>query len=475
MEEKNNLSKSAVNAEGKISLPAVKKTIKKEKAATKKPLVKKAMKKLKVKVSASPKTAIPANPFIVNLSRPAPPDSEQKNKLKEEPNKEIKSGSEKMGDTAKKVPIKIYRKIAYSFIFLTLGLLAIVFYFSFLSLKIILVPVKERVSNNLIFDVYDSNSPGLASGSGMAGVVKEIKASSTKTYLATGSKIIGEDVSGKVTIYNNSGKNQPLVATTRLITQDNILFRLRETVNVPAGGQVVAEIYADQPTEDIVVSPSRFTIPGLWAGLQDKIYAESEETIKYEKQAKKVITQEDIDNGMADLKKSLLEKAKSDIALGYTGYHQAIYQVDDNSIIVQVDGKLGEEREEFSITIEASIITIIFKDDEIGKLAQDKLISSLPEGKELSEFKKENTAYAINSYDIKEGMATLNASFDGQIVIKSDSQVVDRNKIVGLSRDQVKEYLNSIPEISGYDLKFSPAFIDRAPNLVDRIKVEVRK
>ena len=33
---------------------------------------------------------------------------------------------------------------------------------------------------------------------------------------------------GKVTLYNNRETAQPLVATTRLLTPDNILFRLKE-------------------------------------------------------------------------------------------------------------------------------------------------------------------------------------------------------------------------------------------------------
>src|SRR3989339_713300 len=52
--------------------------------------------------------------------------------------------------------VGMYRKIALSFVVLTVVLLAVIFYFSFTRVTITLIPNQERVSNNLIFDIHDS-------------------------------------------------------------------------------------------------------------------------------------------------------------------------------------------------------------------------------------------------------------------------------------------------------------------------------
>src|SRR3989339_681891 len=167
--------------------------------------------------------------------------------------------------------VGMYRKIALSFVVLTVVLLAVIFYFSFTRVTITLIPNQERVSNNLIFDIYDSENADSVSAMGVPGIVRQITIEDKKEYQASGSNVIGKEVVGKIDIINDYNKNQPLVATTRLISSDGKLFRLKETVNVPVGGLKDVEIYADEAKPEMATGPTTFTIPGLWAGLQDKI------------------------------------------------------------------------------------------------------------------------------------------------------------------------------------------------------------
>jgi hypothetical protein len=68
---------------------------------------------------------------------------------------------------------------------------------------------------------------------------------------------------------------------------------------VPAGASVPAEVYADQPKQDQVIGAELFTIPGLWEGIQDKIYAESRvDSIKYQQKLRRIISQDDIDKAI---------------------------------------------------------------------------------------------------------------------------------------------------------------------------------
>ncbi len=371
--------------------------------------------------------------------------------------------------------LKLYRRIAFSFIFLTIILLGVIFYFSFVKVSIVLIPNQERITNNLIFDVYDKGIDNRVSGAAIKGVVKEIELSYEDIYPATGENVIGEEVVGKAVIINNYYKNQPLVATTRLLTPDNKLFRIKETVNVPAGGEVEVEIYADEPSKDMVIGPTKFIIPGLWAGLQDKIYAISKEPTQYKQKVRKYVQDVDIENATRDLKQKLLSKAKKEISSSYQEYDQLIYDIDEDSVVVDIDAKKGDEVDEFSAKIKAKVVLVGFKNKEAAHLAKQKFISSLPSNKELIEFDDNNIIYSLSSCDCDSGVASINAVFEGRVSLKDNVDIVDVNKILGLNKEQLEAYLSSLPDIAGFEIKFYPSFIKTVPNLVDRVHIEIKK
>lgn len=82
---------------------------------------------------------------------------------------------------------------------------------------------------------------------------------------------------GMVTLINESEIDQPLVARTRLLDQNGILFRLRQSTVVPANGALEAAVYADQPGGSGDIGPTDFTIPGLPPSRQQEVYARSDE------------------------------------------------------------------------------------------------------------------------------------------------------------------------------------------------------
>jgi hypothetical protein len=81
--------------------------------------------------------------------------------------------------------------------------------------------------------------------------------------------------SGTVEIFNELNLVQPLVATTRLLTPDGILFRIQNGVTVPANGSVKVVAKADKKGASGNIPPTSFTIPGLSAVRQKSVYAKN--------------------------------------------------------------------------------------------------------------------------------------------------------------------------------------------------------
>ena len=371
--------------------------------------------------------------------------------------------------------IKVYRNIAISFILLTVVLVSVLAYFSLVKVTITLIPNQERVSNNMIFEVYDKDKNDSLSAGAIWGIVRTADVTATNTFESTGKEVIGQEAVGEVTLYNSYTKNQPLVATTRLLSADGKLFRLKNTVNIPVGGSVKAEIYADEPSPEMAIGPTKFTIPGLWAGLQDKIYAESKTAVVYQEKVKKHITSDDLEASKRDLKQKLLANAKSEINDTYSDYSQVIYKVEDTSIKSTIDGRADEEADSFDGQVSGKVVVIAFDNNDSAALAQTKFIASLPDNKEMLDFDKENIIYALNNADYVGGQATVNATFEGRVTLKNDSGVVEIDKILGLNNSQLETYLKSLPEIAGFQVDYSPSFIKRVPKLVDRVKIIIKK
>ena len=370
-------------------------------------------------------------------------------------------------------PKKVYRKMAFSFIILTLILVFAVLYFGFSKLTITIIPVQEKVSNSSTVEVISENS-GLDLSSGQIyGVIKQVPVEQSREFSSSGKEVLGEQVTGKVTIINNYIKNQPLVATTRLLS-GNKLFRLKDTINVPAGGRVEALIYADLAKPEMAIGPSKFTIPGLWAGIQDKIYAESQESFKYSQNIKYIIDQGDIDKAVSELKNDLLANAKNQVGEAYRDYAQALFSIDDNSVTQEVNGKVGQEKEKFSIKMKTMITVIAFNDEEIYNQAKVNLAASLADDKEIFEFNKQDMSYTLESFDLNSATALVSVDSIAKATLRDSAKVIKKNNLAGLTYEQLQVYLNGLPEVAGFQIKFFPSFIKKAPNLVDRIEVKIK-
>ena len=358
--------------------------------------------------------------------------------------------------------------------------MAIVIYFSFSKLTITITPKGEIISDTILLKVAGSQiattSATVAANNEqndprelVPGTVQVTEATAQKSYSATGQEETGAEISGTVKIINNYNKGQALVATTRLLSADNKLFRIKNAVNVPAGGQVSVDIYADKPTTDLAIGPSTFTIPGLWLGLQDKIYARSDTAFNYQNKITKFINPSDLQGASTDIKNQLIANTQANLSSQGGDW---LYDTSEPALVT-FNAKSGDKLNEFTATAHGKIIAVSFSKEQAAKLAASKLNLLVPDDKILTEFKPGEITYILQNYNPKDGSATIQASFTGTMMLKSDATIVDRQKLVDLNQAQIDNYLQSFPEIKDYDLSFFPSFIKKAPSLVDRIKIKI--
>ena len=108
-------------------------------------------------------------------------------------------------------------------------------------------------------------------------------------------------------------------------------------------------------------------------------------------------------------------------------------------------------------------------------MAEKKFISTLTAEKELIEFNRNNIIYTLDTFDYKEGTASINATFEGKVSLDSSSDIINKDDILGLNKDQLDAYLLGKADISGYDIKFFPSFIKRVPDIPDKIIIKTKR
>ncbi len=425
--------------------------------------------------------AVPKMEALLEDESPRAEEIDQQKKFFSEIVSEISQGKTRPEPSKKRSAkisgrVSFYRRLAWQFFALVVVVALGVMYFFSSKLTITITPKGESLNDTLFLKVSAATSSEdslLADPRAtVAGEVKELQMSVEENYPASGEEFGGEAVSGRVRIINNYNKSQALVATTRLLSPDNKLYRIKEAVNVPAGGEVEVEIYADKPGPDMAIAPTTFTIPGLWIGLQDKIYAKNDAAFVFERESRRYVKASDLQLASQEIKAKLLaEAAKSpDLGGGSNWLFMAL-----EPVTVELSAKIDDVKDEFQAKASGTVIAVSFSRDEAAKLAGTKLKLLVPDNKELIGFNPDEIIYVFDGYNEKDGTATIKATFSGLMILKNDSDIIDRKHLVNLKKDQIADYLDEFPEISGYELRFSPAFVSKAPNLVDRIKVEISK
>lgn len=371
--------------------------------------------------------------------------------------------------------VGLYRRLVWKFAILIAAVFLIVAYFSLFRLNIKIVPRGEALNDSLLLKITAEAASTTAETENdfrepIEGNVEEITVASEKSFTASGEEPVGNEIAGQVRIINNSAKAQALVATTRLLSPDNKLYRIKEAVNVPAGGEVSVAIYSDSPSAELAIAPTTFTIPGLWVGLQDKIYAKSDASFNFRQQVKHYIKANDIEAAKEELRNDLANRAQAALAAS-TGEERIVQELEPPYF--EIDAKAGEAKENFTVKASATYVAIAFPRKEVARLAAAKLALVVPEDKELTNDGSSSLSYVFDNYDRQAKVATVKATFSGTMVLQDDTEIIDKKQLVNLTRSQIDKYLETFPEIKSYELDFFPSFMKRAPQLPERIDIKV--
>ncbi|KKW30541.1 MAG: hypothetical protein UY72_C0009G0004 [Candidatus Uhrbacteria bacterium GW2011_GWD2_52_7] len=368
--------------------------------------------------------------------------------------------------------LKIYQRIAVAFVFATFFLLVAVLYLSISRATITITPTPKIVSIDA--DVKVVAAPSEAGE--LSGIVLNERLSASKIYVlpSEGASAVEAKASGTVTLINETNADQPLVATTRLLSEEGVLFRIDANTTVPANGQVDVIAHADKPGLSGEIGPTQFTIPGLPTSQQASIYAVSVEPMTGGVAYKRVLTEKDIADAVASLSETLLEQAKTlfagkvDVSIfdGQTWFTEVMSQTSDQVV--------GAEASSFTATVTLGVTGVYYDLDAVTAYAQSELNAQVPDGYGVASADPSTMQLTVDDADPTTGTAMLSVYYEGVAVISEDSQVLDKDRFVGRSPNEVITLLKASDAIEDASVSFTPFWLQRVPNLADHIKIDIQ-
>ena len=362
------------------------------------------------------------------------------------------------------LPNRLYRNLAIFFIILISFVIMVMFYYSLIKVKIILYPSASTQQQNAT--IYLTDITPVSSGYLPAKFIEQ-STEYRETFKATGKQQLpGEGkLTGQVKLVNKTGKDQPLVATTRLLTSSGVLYRLKNFVTVPAGGEIKAEVYADQvKSENAIEANTKFTIPGLWSGLQDKIYAIAEEPIIFQSNTEPIILDSDLEQAIAQAKEGATTQAKALIA--QEAQDEAIaYWLDDSVWEVKSDGQAGDTKSEFTITVKATVGAAIFDLQAMMDLIKEQTGSQFT-------IDESTVVYQLSKWQTQEHYAELNVNYAVSIVATQAEELIDKRALIGLTREELEDYLSKQPGLLTYKIIWQPHLLKKVPG-TDKIILQL--
>lgn len=369
------------------------------------------------------------------------------------------------------IPLILYRRMALLFVVLVAGVLIAVLYLATMQAVIRVTAVSKEIPADFVVRTVE-----VATGEGeVQGEIRSGSLGRTKIFTPSdqSAQQVEAEATGVVTITNATSASQPLISTTRLITPDGVLFRLKRGVTVPANESVEAEVYADQKGASGNIGPSPFIIPGLNPAKQQLITAASSVPMTGGVQSRTVLSQQEIDDAIAVFKEELLEDAKAMLRQE----RKQPYQGEAFFLEVRsqkTDAKAGDEVGDFEIEMEVKVTGVFFDEEALKKIARRKLYEALGQGQEFVDLGEADRAVTVQQVNATQEVASIHVKQSGRAIPSRTSQALEVGRFVGMDEDQVKQTLLDEGVALDVEVDFFPFWVRTVPRLKDHVYVEIR-
>lgn len=325
------------------------------------------------------------------------------------------------------------------------------------------------------------------------------------TYTSTGQIFGGTNASGYVTLFNERESAWPLVALSRLQTEDGLVFRIQDAVTVPAAtsngpGSAQAYVVADEKDAYGRVMGDRgnieatsFFLPGLREDSRKDLYARSDAAMTGGSTSVTLkVSAEDLTAAESQLAATLENSAQTSLQAEIdnrntlngtnlrllTGYNAI--EISDPAVNVPI--YLEEAlQDEFEIKGSIKVEGIAFDNDEFLKILEKALNERKSPDKDLIKIDPDSVSYEVVEKFSSPGQIKITATIKGieSYAINPETEggakLVKKIKehIAGKPIKDAEDYVQNLEEINKVKISCWPMWAPTIPTVLENIEIKV--
>lgn len=366
-----------------------------------------------------------------------------------------------------------YTKIVSAFVAMSIILIGCIVYFSFTKTVITLTVAPHTVDGSFTVNLADVDGKMF---------LTDVTSSETLSTFTTSTQQPAK-AAGTVTIVNRYSQSQRLIATTRLLSSEGILFRTTESVTVPAGGSVDVPVIADQEGASGNIGPSRFEIVALWEGLKDKIYGTSTSAMTGGLISSASVTQNDIETAETSAASTLLSTAQRQFTTELAGRADLPEHVAYSSVTViestqktTSSAQVGDTVDSLTVTVTGTAAIVALNNEKLITTISEHIRSKIPEGYQLQQsLNPDDLVVSLSALSAEESSTTLTVRIPYTLTLSTTHPKLQPKHLVNMTASAVTSYFAPLKEITQVDVQFSPFWLKVTPSLDNHITVQVQE
>lgn len=361
-------------------------------------------------------------------------------------------------------PVRFYKFVALTFLLITVVLLGLILFMSSKRATIEITTKESPVDVNLSMTIGpDAEIPG---------VLQTITVTTTGSFNPTGDTQVPAQAEGVITIINDSGTTQPLVATTRFLSEDDVLFRLFDGVTVPANGQVDARVYADEEGASGNIEATSFTIPGLNETRQQQVYGESTSEMTGGLRTIGILSNADIDRAEDQLVAQVMKEFEDTFTVA-SGTSEVL--IDVVRVESEADIEVGTETSQFTLAATIELVGVSYNPEDVQMLADSSLRQREIDDAEVITPAESAPVVTFDSFNPTTDEVMASVFHSGFAMLNPESKQIQKMIFFGKTRDEIRRYLLSLDHVHSVEVKFQPGWIRTVPHVHEHVDVIVRE
>jgi len=345
------------------------------------------------------------------------------------------------------------------------GVLLLAAVFSSVKAKVEVFVTPEVVEEEI--SVYLSEEGELDLNKGVI-PVRRLSARAEKSFsaVATGTKLIGEKATGKVTVYNRTDETATFAKGDALLGPGGLEFIFENEVKVASktpdlasgvdrwGESEAGVAAADIGSRYNLAKGTVFTIKGSSGDLY--LVKNKNDFSGGTSREIGAVSQQDLDKAKEKLTEQLRAVVEKDLQDKVEGSDRLIKEtVVFKTISFETDQEAGAESSSFKAVLEMEASGLVFSDEKVNQLAQRLLGSKVPAGFTLRQGAVEFDFTPIES---------TKGKWEGRLVIKAKALPeldLDRLRadIKGKIKDKAGEKIKAYPRVYRYLLTVEPSWL----------------